>query len=97
MQIIGIVKFVGRHIEVADTFAQAQEAWDEGPAEESINSPADGAFQIEVMYAKGTQEKGQDGRYQSFFVDFMAQFRRNRRKRPIRIGIEAVRRFLFPL
>lgn len=97
MQIIGVVKFVGRHAEVADTFAQAQESWNEGPAEQGVDDTADGAFQIEVMDAEGTQEEGQDCCNQPFFVDFMAQFRRNRRKSPIRIGIEAVGSFLFPL
>ena len=97
MQIIGVVKFVGRHAEVADTFAQAQESWDEGPAEQGVDDTADGAFQIEVMDAEGTQEEGQDCCNQPFFVDFMAQFRRNRRKGSVRIGIEAVGGFLFPL
>ena len=58
MQIIGIVKFVGRHVEVTDTFAQAQEAWNEGPAEDGVNGSADGAFQIEIMDAEGAQEEG---------------------------------------
>lgn len=97
MQIIRVVKFVGRHVEVADAFAQAQEAWDEGPAEESVDGPADRALQIEVMDAEGAQEEGQDGCNQALFVDFMAQFRCNRREGPVRIGIEAVGRFLLPL
>ena len=97
MQIISIVKFIGRHVEVADAFAQAQEAWDEGPAEESVDGPADRALQIDVMDAEGTQEEGQDCCNQPFFVDFMAQFRRNRRKGSVCIGIEAVGSFLFPL
>lgn len=97
MQIIGIVKFIGRHVEVADAFAQAQEAWDEGPAEEGVDGPADRALQIEVMDAEGAQEEGQDGCNQALFVDFMAQFRCNRREGPVRIGIEAVGGFLLPL
>ena len=44
MQIISIVKFIGRHVEVADAFAQAQESWDEGPAEQGVDDTADGAF-----------------------------------------------------
>lgn len=97
MQIIGIVKFIGRHVEVADAFAQAQEAWDEGPAEEGVDGPADRALQIEVMDAEGSQEEGQDGCNQALFVDFMAQLRCNRREGPVRIGIEAVGGFLLPL
>ena len=58
MQIIGVVKFVGRHAEVADTFAQAQESRDESPAEEGVDDTADGAFQIEIMDAEGAQEEG---------------------------------------
>lgn len=77
MQIIGVVKFIGRHVEVADAFAQAQESWNESPAEEGVNGPADRAFQIEIMDAEGTQKKGQDGCNQALFVNFMAQFRCN--------------------
>lgn len=57
MQIIGVVKFIGRHVEVADAFAQAQESWNESPAEKGVNGPADRAFQIEIMDAEGTQKK----------------------------------------
>lgn len=69
MQIIGVVKFIGRHVEVADAFAQAQESWNESPAEEGVNGPADRAFQIEIMDAEGAQEEGQDGCNQALFVD----------------------------
>lgn len=49
------------------------------------------------MDAEGAQEEGQDGCNQALFVDFMAQFRCNRREGPVRIGIEAVGGFLLPL
>ena len=43
-----------------------------------------------MVDAEGAQEEGQEGRDQPFFVDLMAQFRRNRRKGSVCIGIEAV-------
>lgn len=49
-----------------------------------------------MVDAEGAEEEGQDGCDQPFFVDLMAQFRRNGGKGPVRIGVEAVRRLLFP-
>ena len=48
------------------------------------------------MDAEGAEEEGQDGCDQPFFVDLVAQFRRNGGKGPVRVGIEAVRCLLFP-
>ena len=49
-----------------------------------------------MVDAEGAEEEGQESRDQPFFIDFMAQFRRNRGKSAVRIGIEAVGCLFFP-
>ena len=89
-QVAGVVEFIRCHVVAADAVAQAQEGRYQGPAETEAGDAAQGFGEVEVVDAEGAQEEGQEGRDQPFFVDLMAQFRRNRRKGSVCIGIEAV-------